>query len=102
VSTALHGDTGLPSIFIHDAHPGGAGLAELAFARAGELLGATGDVVASCPCTSGCPSCVQSPKCGNGNEPLDKAGALRLLRVITGAPQGPGATPPASAPQPQP
>ena len=100
VSTAMHGDTGLPTIFIHDAHPGGAGLAELAFARAEELLRATDDVVGSCPCTSGCPSCVQSPKCGNGNEPLDKAGAHRLLQVVTGAPQGHGATPPASGPPP--
>ena len=84
VSTALHPDTGLPTVFIHDAHPGGAGLSELAFDRAAELVSATAEVIASCPCVSGCPSCVQSPKCGNGNEPLDKDGAQRLLVTIAG------------------
>jgi DEAD/DEAH box helicase domain-containing protein len=84
VSTALHPDTGLPTVFIHDAHPGGAGLSELAFDRAAELVSATAAVIASCPCVSGCPSCVQSPKCGNGNEPLDKDGARRLLVTIAG------------------
>lgn len=83
VSTALHVDTGLPTVFIHDAHPGGAGMSDLAFERSVDLLTATAGVIGSCPCTSGCPSCVQSPKCGNGNEPLDKAGALRLLTTIT-------------------
>jgi DEAD/DEAH box helicase domain-containing protein len=82
VSTALHVDTGLPTVFIHDAHAGGAGLAELAHARAVELLGATAEVISRCGCAEGCPSCVQSPKCGNGNEPLHKAGALRLLRAV--------------------
>jgi len=85
VSTALHADTGLPSVFIHDAHPGGAGLAELAYDRAVELLGATAEVISACDCTDGCPSCVQSPKCGNGNEPLDKAGALALLTAVLAA-----------------
>ena len=85
VSTALHSDTGLPTVFIHDAHPGGAGLSELAFDRAEELITATSELIASCSCTLGCPSCVQSPKCGNGNEPLDKDGAHRLLRTIVDA-----------------
>lgn len=82
VSTALHPDTGLPTVFIHDAHPGGAGMAELAFAEARSLLAATAEVIRSCPCSQGCPSCVQSPKCGNGNEPLDKAGALNLVSAV--------------------
>lgn len=82
VSTPLQADTGRPTIVIHDAYPGGAGLAELGFARAAELLAATRELIASCGCTDGCPSCVQSPKCGNGNEPLDKAGALALLDVL--------------------
>jgi DEAD/DEAH box helicase domain-containing protein len=82
VSTALHAGTGLPTVFIHDAHPGGAGLAELAHARSIELLGATAEVIGRCGCADGCPSCVQSPKCGNGNEPLHKAGALRLLGAV--------------------
>jgi DEAD/DEAH box helicase domain-containing protein len=83
VSTALQADTGVPTIVVHDAYPGGAGLAELGHARAAELLDATRELVASCRCGDGCPSCVQSPKCGNGNEPLDKAGALALLAVLT-------------------
>ena len=86
VSTALQADTGLPTIVIHDAVPGGAGIAELAFAAADELLVATLEVVAGCPCEAGCPSCVQSPKCGNGNEPLDKAAARALLEVLLAAP----------------
>jgi DEAD/DEAH box helicase domain-containing protein len=82
VSTALHPDTGMPTVFIHDAHPGGAGLAELAFDAAHRLVSATAELVGACSCAAGCPSCVQSPKCGNGNEPLDKDGATRLLTAI--------------------
>lgn len=79
VSTARHPDTGLPTIFVHDAAPGGAGFAERGFTTARDWLAATADAIAACECDSGCPSCVQSPKCGNGNSPLDKAGAVRLL-----------------------
>jgi DEAD/DEAH box helicase domain-containing protein len=82
VSTALHADTGEATVFVYDGHPGGAGFAERAYARAAEWLTATRDAIASCECATGCPSCVQSPKCGNGNEPLDKAGAVRLLDVV--------------------
>jgi DEAD/DEAH box helicase domain-containing protein len=82
VSTALSMDTGLPTVFIYDGYPGGIGIAERGFARCEDHLAATLDVVSNCPCESGCPSCVQSPKCGNGNEPLDKAGAVRLMRTI--------------------
>jgi DEAD/DEAH box helicase domain-containing protein len=82
VSTALHPDTGLPTIVVHDGHPGGAGFAERGYAALREWLTATRDAVAACECERGCPSCVQSPKCGNGNEPLDKAGAVRLLDLV--------------------
>ncbi len=82
VSTALHPDTGLPTVFVYDGHAGGAGFAERAFQHAAEWLAATRDAIESCGCSAGCPSCVQSPKCGNGNEPLDKAGAVRLLTEL--------------------
>ena len=82
VSTALHPDTGEATVFVYDGHPGGAGFAERGYDRASAWLRATRDAIASCECASGCPSCVQSPKCGNGNEPLDKAGAVRLLDVV--------------------
>jgi DEAD/DEAH box helicase domain-containing protein len=82
VSTALAADTWMPTVFIYDGHPGGAGIAERGFAKADEHVTATLEAVAGCRCESGCPSCVQSPKCGNGNEPLDKAGAIRLLATI--------------------
>jgi DEAD/DEAH box helicase domain-containing protein len=87
VSTALHPDTGLPTVFVHDGHPGGAGFAERGFAVAEQWLSATRELIAGCGCLAGCPSCVQSPKCGNGNRPLDKAGAVLLLDVVlSGAP----------------
>ncbi|SFK89095.1 DEAD/DEAH box helicase [Geodermatophilus ruber] len=82
VSTALHPDTGAATIVVYDGHPGGAGFAERGFAALRRWLQATRATVASCECESGCPSCVQSPKCGNGNEPLDKAGAVRVLDVV--------------------
>ncbi|MEV0420784.1 DEAD/DEAH box helicase [Streptosporangium canum] len=82
VSTELHPDTGLLTVFVYDGHEGGAGFAERGYARALDWLTATREAIASCECERGCPSCIQSPKCGNGNEPLDKAGALRLLAVL--------------------
>jgi DEAD/DEAH box helicase domain-containing protein len=82
VSTPLQADTGRPSIFIYDGYPGGAGIAELGYEAAERLLTATREVIEGCECESGCPSCVQSPKCGNGNEPLDKPGASALLRFL--------------------
>jgi len=84
VSTARHAHTGAPTIVIYDGYPGGAGIAELGFEVAERHVAATAEVIAACGCRSGCPSCVQSPKCGNGNEPLDKAGALRLLAALAG------------------
>ncbi|AIY02668.1 DEAD/DEAH box helicase [Arthrobacter sp. PAMC 25486] len=82
VSTAIHTDTGQPTIFVYDGHPGGAGFAERGFDMARVWLKATMDAIASCECRSGCPSCVQSPKCGNKNNPLDKAGAVLLLQIL--------------------
>lgn len=82
VSTPWLDETGAPTIVIHDAFPGGAGIAELGFAAADRHLTTTFDVIASCGCSNGCPSCVQSPKCGNGNEPLDKGAAIELLRAV--------------------
>ena len=82
VSTALHADTGQPTIFVYDGHPGGAGFAERGFDMARVWLKATMEAIAACECPSGCPSCVQSPKCGNKNNPLDKAGAVLLLKVL--------------------
>ena len=87
VSTAMHEDTGRATVFVHDGSPGGAGFAERGFDAAVAWLTATRDAIRSCACEHGCPSCVQSPKCGNGNEPLDKPGAVRLLDVLLrGAP----------------
>ncbi|MFC8826837.1 DEAD/DEAH box helicase [Streptomyces sp. NPDC057137] len=79
VSVPLHPDTLLPTVFVYDGHPGGAGFAERAFHTAREWLTATREAIASCECEAGCPSCIQSPKCGNGNEPLHKRAAVRLL-----------------------
>jgi DEAD/DEAH box helicase domain-containing protein len=85
VSTALHPDTGTCTVFVYDGHPGGAGFSEQGYVRGSAWLRATREAIASCECPNGCPSCVQSPKCGNGNEPLDKAGAVRLLDVVLGS-----------------
>ncbi|MCX6461600.1 MAG: DEAD/DEAH box helicase [Actinobacteria bacterium] len=82
LSTAHHPDTSMATVIVHDGYPGGAGFAERGFTVMREWLTATRDAIAACECTAGCPSCVQSPKCGNGNDPLDKAGAQRLLDVM--------------------
>lgn len=82
VSTALHADTGMPTIFVYDGHPGGAGFAERGYEKAKTWLSATRDAIKACECEAGCPSCVQSPKCGNKNNPLDKAAAITLLDVL--------------------
>ncbi|ROQ96741.1 DEAD/DEAH box helicase domain-containing protein [Streptomyces sp. 2132.2] len=87
VSVPLHPDTLLPTVFVYDGHPGGAGFAERAFHTARAWLTATRDAIAACECEAGCPSCIQSPKCGNGNDPLHKRGAIRLLtRLLAEAP----------------
>lgn len=84
LSTALHPDTGELTVFVYDGHPGGAGFARRAYDAAEQWLRATHDVVTSCECGTGCPGCVQSPKCGNGNEPLDRPGAITLLAALLG------------------
>ncbi|HEY1841459.1 MAG TPA: DEAD/DEAH box helicase [Mycobacterium sp.] len=86
LSTAVGPESeGLPSVFVYDGYPGGAGFAEQGFRRAGTWLGATAAAIEACECPSGCPSCVQSPKCGNGNDPLDKAGAVQVLGLVLAA-----------------
>jgi DEAD/DEAH box helicase domain-containing protein len=82
LSTAVGPDTGLPTVFVYDGHPGGAGFAERGFGEITTWLAATADAIDACECPEGCPSCVQSPKCGNGNDPLDKAGAVVVLRLV--------------------
>jgi DEAD/DEAH box helicase domain-containing protein len=82
VSTPLHPDTGKAQVFIYDAYPGGIGIAEKGYDMITELWEATLNVIAECPCEDGCPSCVQSPKCGNNNKPLDKAAAGVILREL--------------------
>ncbi|HJR97242.1 MAG TPA: DEAD/DEAH box helicase [Actinomycetota bacterium] len=84
VSTPMHPDTELTTIFIYDGYPGGAGIAERGAMTSQRWLRATLEAIRGCPCAHGCPSCVQSPKCGNGNEPLDKQGAVALLAAILG------------------
>jgi DEAD/DEAH box helicase domain-containing protein len=79
LSTNFHPQTGRPTIFIYDGHPGGVGITRQGFARFDELVGDAHRLIAECPCESGCPSCVQSPKCGNLNEPLHKQGALEVM-----------------------
>jgi len=69
-------------VFVYDGNEGGAGFAERGFAVAREWLTATAEAITSCECQAGCPSCIQSPKCGTGNEPLAKQGALLLLRTL--------------------
>ncbi|HXC23529.1 MAG TPA: DEAD/DEAH box helicase, partial [Solirubrobacteraceae bacterium] len=82
LSTNMHPQTGGPTIFIYDGHPGGIGITRQAYQRFEELCRDARRLIAECPCESGCPSCVQSPKCGNLNEPLSKAGAGALLEGL--------------------
>jgi DEAD/DEAH box helicase domain-containing protein len=85
VSTAVGPVQGLPTIFVYDGYPGGAGFADRGFRKIETWWGATAAAIEACECPLGCPSCVQSPKCGSGNDPLDKEGALRVLRLVLGA-----------------
>jgi DEAD/DEAH box helicase domain-containing protein len=82
VSTAWHPDSGEATVFIYDGVPGGVGISELGYAELEEWWRMTRDLLNDCPCSDGCPSCVQSPKCGNGNNPLDKAVALDILTKV--------------------
>ena len=85
LSTNLHLDTGAPTVFVYDGHAGGVGIAERGFARFEGWVADTVRLLEGCPCERGCPSCVQSPKCGNLNEFLDKAGARTLLTRMSNA-----------------
>jgi DEAD/DEAH box helicase domain-containing protein len=82
LSTNAHPQTGGPTIFIYDGHPGGVGITRRGFERFDHLVADARRLIGECPCRSGCPSCVQSPKCGNLNEPLSKTGALELLERL--------------------
>jgi DEAD/DEAH box helicase domain-containing protein len=82
VSTLFHADTGRAQIFIYDAYPGGIGIAERGFEIIRELWQNTLRAIIECPCQEGCPGCIQSPKCGNNNEPLDKHAARTILEGL--------------------
>jgi DEAD/DEAH box helicase domain-containing protein len=84
VSTPLHPDTGQAQVFIYDGHPGGIGIAEKGYDLIEPLWEATLKAIGECPCDEGCPSCIQSPTCGNNNEPLDKKAARILLEGLLG------------------
>ncbi len=84
LSTAFHGQTGRPTVFIYDGHPGGVGITRVGFLAFEALVESAMRLLSECPCEKGCPSCVQSPKCGNLNEPLNKNGALELLARLHG------------------
>jgi DEAD/DEAH box helicase domain-containing protein len=84
MSFPFHPQVGSGAVFLYDGHPGGIGIAARAYAELPELLGRVLELLRSCPCDEGCPSCVQSPKCGNGNRPLDKAGAAWALELLLG------------------
>ena len=102
ISYTAHPQLPGPAIFLYDGVAGGAGLAQRAFAELSPLLAKTRELLDACPCDRGCPACIQSPRCGNGNKPLDKAAALLVLRVLLGeeavdltaAPEPAGAPPP--------
>jgi DEAD/DEAH box helicase domain-containing protein len=85
VSTAVGPAGGLPTIFVYDGYPGGAGFAARGFHKLDAWWAATAAAIEACECHAGCPSCVQSPKCGSGNDPLDKEGAVRVLRLVLNA-----------------
>jgi len=84
ISYSVHPQVGCGAVFVYDGHPGGVGLAARGFADLPDLLGRVRLLIEACPCEDGCPSCIQSPKCGNGNRPLHKAGAARALRLLLG------------------
>jgi DEAD/DEAH box helicase domain-containing protein len=85
VSYPRYPNLNAPAIFIYEAHPGGVGITEKGYELLDQLMTATLETIEACPCEAGCPSCIQSPKCGNMNEPLDKAAAILLLKGLLGA-----------------
>jgi DEAD/DEAH box helicase domain-containing protein len=84
ISYDFHHQVGKAAIFIYDGYPGGVGLAQRGFDVVLKLLSQTLDLIKKCPCEEGCPSCIYSPRCGSGNKPLDKRGAIRVLEALTG------------------
>ena len=88
LSTNIHFQTGQPTIFIYDGHPGGVGITRRGYEEFERLVGDADRLIRECPCDDGCPSCVQSPKCGNLNEHLHKGGALELMGMMLGADAG--------------
>jgi DEAD/DEAH box helicase domain-containing protein len=82
LSTNIHPQTGRPTVFVYDGHPGGVGITERGFESFEGWALDTAAMIRGCPCSDGCPSCVQSPKCGNLNEMLDKRGALTFLERL--------------------
>jgi len=100
ISYTFHPQVGKAAIFIYDGYPGGVGLAQRGFDIILELLGQTLDLVKGCPCEQGCPSCIYSPRCGSGNKPLDKWGAIMALEVLTGSISLADISPPEAEPQP--
>ncbi|HVT59399.1 MAG TPA: Zn-binding domain-containing protein [Thermoanaerobaculia bacterium] len=97
ISYPFHTEVGCGAVFIYDGHPGGVGIAERGFEELELLLSRVLALIGACGCEKGCPSCVQSPKCGNGNRPLDKAGAAHLLRLLLGLEEPLPAPSPAAA-----
>ncbi|NWN88182.1 MAG: DEAD/DEAH box helicase [Micrococcaceae bacterium] len=97
VSLVLHPDTEAPTVFVYDGHPGGVGFATRGFLQASTWITATMEAIENCSCPDGCPSCVQSPKCGNRNSPLDKAGAIIVLRYVESALTRAASVPPETA-----
>jgi DEAD/DEAH box helicase domain-containing protein len=87
ISTPLHAQVGKGAVFIYDGYAGGVGLAEASFSRIGELLERTLALIASCDCETGCPACIYSNKCGNGNVPLDKEAAVTVLKLLLDHPE---------------
>lgn len=90
ISTPMHGQLGLPAVFIYDGIPGGVGLTREAYEKGEELLEKTLMAISTCECEQGCPGCVHSPKCGSGNRPIDKAASMYVLRYLKNAPPMPG------------
>jgi len=93
ISNPLHPQVGCAAVFIYDGYPGGVGLAARAYEIVRPLLEKTRELIASCPCEEGCPSCIHSPKCGSGNKPLDKAAALQVAEMMLGRKPAPAAKP---------
>jgi len=83
LSIAIHPDTGCPTIFIYDGFEGGIGISETLYSKINQLLIKTLNLIKSCECVDGCPSCIFSPKCGNENDPLDKNAAIFILDSLT-------------------